>query len=105
VSLTPEEQDDVRRVAGMFRDSMLSTDIERRLSDYSLRLLAEVEELERKLVEKRGVERRCAALRSALSAYRSALRSGERESDQLRRLGDAVLADPPRNDGRTGSEA
>ena len=30
-------------------------------------------------------------LRSALSAYRSALRSGEPESDQLRQLGDEAL--------------
>ena len=34
-------------------------------------------------------------LRTALCAYRSALRSGERESDKLRALGDAALLPPP----------
>jgi hypothetical protein len=39
----------------------------------------------------RRAEARVQKLEEALGAYRSALRSGERESDQLREIGDAAL--------------
>jgi hypothetical protein len=39
-----------------------------------------------------AAEARAAALQEALGAYRSALRSGEPETDQLRTLGDVALA-------------
>lgn len=47
-----------------------------------------IESLEGKVT---ALEIRSRSLRTALAAYRSALRSGEPESDQLRELGDAAL--------------
>ena len=48
--------------------------------------LAEIEQREIRERE------RTARLTAALAAYRSAVRSGERESEQLRAMGDAALA-------------
>lgn len=43
--------------------------------------------------EARALEADRDRLRKALAAYRSALRSGEPESDQLREFGDAALTE------------
>jgi hypothetical protein len=52
VSLTPEERNEIRKIAGVFHDDLMSTEHEHKLARYALRLLAEIEEMEKVLQEK-----------------------------------------------------